>query len=387
MMLVSVWATPDLMFSLPKLSGMILGLGIFSAVARRGTQVAGWWVTLLAFLAFGLGISLLALFGTRFGTKISVLAPIVTRLTPRLTGLSGAESGFSANEVAGAVVWSLPLLITLTWLGWIRRRELTGWIGNVPASLGLALLTMGTLFVFVVFVLFQSRGGYLGLAAALGMMLLIGLWSKGRTIWIAAVLLLGSAGLALAIVRPDVITLLYSSSSQVSTTDAAAVLESANGRMEIWSRALYAIQDFPFTGMGMNMFRRVVPVLYPLFLIPPDMDIAHAHNEFLQAALDLGLPGLVGFVAIYVIAFWLCLEIWQTASHHVLLVRSLALGLGGGLFAHLVYGMTDCVTLGAKPGFVFWMLLGVLVGLKQQVDSGEVMAWRTTWRTLFRQMA
>lgn len=52
-------------------------------------------------------------------------------------------------------------------------------------------------------------------------------------------------------------------------------------RVEIWSRAVYAIQDFPFTGCGLGTFRRIVPILYPLFLISSDADIGHAHNLFL----------------------------------------------------------------------------------------------------------
>ena len=55
---------------------------------------------------------------------------------------------------------------------------------------------------------------------------------------------------------------------------------SLDSRVEIWSRALYALQDFPFTGVGLGTFRRVVNLLYPLFLVPPDVDIAHAHNIF-----------------------------------------------------------------------------------------------------------
>ena len=37
----------------------------------------------------------------------------------------------------------------------------------------------------------------------------------------------------------------------------------------------------------MNTFRHVVHLLYPLFTISPDIDFGHAHNEFLQAAIDL----------------------------------------------------------------------------------------------------
>jgi hypothetical protein len=44
-------------------------------------------------------------------------------------------------------------------------------------------------------------------------------------------------------------------------------------------------------------------------------------------------------------------------------VKVLALGLGGGLLAHALYGMTDAVTLVARPGILFWMLLGLISGL------------------------
>jgi putative inorganic carbon (HCO3(-)) transporter len=81
--------------------------------------------------------------------------------------------------------------------------------------------------------------------------------------------------------------------------------------LEVWSRAIYGIQDFPFTGMGMNAFRKVVPVPYPLFTVSPDVDIRHAHNEFLQAALDLGIPGLIAFITLYIGAFWMLWEIWK----------------------------------------------------------------------------
>jgi putative inorganic carbon (HCO3(-)) transporter len=158
--------------------------------------------------------------------------------------------------------------------------------------------------------------------------------------------------------------------------DPALSLNSLEGRLEVWSRAIYGIQDFPFTGMGMNAFRKVVPVLYPLFNISPEVDIAHAHNEFLQAALDLGIPGLVAFLALYIGAFWMLADVWRVTHHPALnnvhwslVTRSLALGLGGGLLAHLLYGLTDAVALGAKPGVLFWMLLGLITGLRRQAQE------------------
>jgi hypothetical protein len=33
----------------------------------------------------------------------------------------------------------------------------------------------------------------------------------------------------------------------------------------------------------------------------------------------------------------------------------------------MLYGLTDAVALGAKPGLLFWMLLGLIAGLYGQV--------------------
>ena len=55
-------------------------------------------------------------------------------------------------------------------------------------------------------------------------------------------------------------------------------------------------------------------MLYPLFTVSPDVDIGHAHNEFLQAGLDLGIPGLIAFIALYIGVFWMLADIWKAAA-------------------------------------------------------------------------
>jgi putative inorganic carbon (HCO3(-)) transporter len=155
--------------------------------------------------------------------------------------------------------------------------------------------------------------------------------------------------------------------------------------MVIWSSAVKGIQDFPFTGMGLNTFRRLMNILYPYSETPFWLDIGHAHNEFLQAGVDLGIPGMIAFISLYIGAFWMLIRTWQTtflfdkvesASETDLsrqgksglftnckIVRALIMGFGGGLLAHLLFGLVDAVALGAKPGFMFWLLLGLITGL------------------------
>jgi putative inorganic carbon (HCO3(-)) transporter len=145
----------------------------------------------------------------------------------------------------------------------------------------------------------------------------------------------------------------------MSTTSTLEV-ESLTGRVELWSRALYAIQDFPFTGMGMGTFGYVMPVLYPLFQVSPDVIVLHAHDEFLQVAVDLGLPGLAAFLGIYLIAVWMLIAVWRRDTDSFR--RAVALGLLTGVLAHAVFGLTDAVLLTAKPSVFWWALLGLAAG-------------------------
>ena len=393
MVLVSLYATYSIAVSLPKVAGMVLGLGAFYAIVRSGQSPRGWCLSLCAFLAIGVGMAGFGLLGTRWLFKVSFLTPIVSRLPARITGLPGAEEGLSANELAGALLWIVSVLITLSAWTLIQKRELQAMVGRARA-MGLTISTVGvTLFVAGVLMLTQSRSGYIGFAFGGLMLALFALPSRWRKF--------AEAGLAILVVL--VVILVSTQGAQyvmhgllggAAADNPALSLDTLEGRVEVWSRALYGIQDFPFTGMGMNTFRRVVHVLYPLFLVGPDFDVAHAHNEFLQAALDLGIPGLIAFLALYISAFWMLREIWRSADRVLPIadsqwpvsapdtlfaallfspaaLRALVLGFGGGLFAHMVYGMTDAVALGAKPGVLFWMLLGLVVALFEQARSSQ----------------
>jgi putative inorganic carbon (hco3(-)) transporter len=397
MVLVSTWATYDISMSLPKISGMVLGFGVFYAVTREGSDAKRWWLILILFLCMGFGVAVLGLVGTDwFTSKLGSLFDSAVGSLPRLiAGLPGAESGFHPNEVAGALTWIVPLMLALSVgllfpirdnhkLSLRRRSNLEssrarllrpqiwarnatgahsvdikkGWIWPLRLSLWLA-----TLFVTGVFVLTQSRGGYIGLAIATLGMLFFALPRGWRWGILGFVVILGLV-LGLTVTEAQTVQIRDWAVGSGLTTDRALSLNTIEGRVEIWSRAIYGLQDFPFTGMGMNTFREVVHVLYPLFLMAPDKDFGHAHNEFLQAGLDLGIPGMIAFMGLYLGAYWMLMRLWIDASG---LGKVLLLGLGGGLTAHLLYGITDAVALGAKPGLLFWMLLGLIASLHEQM--------------------
>jgi putative inorganic carbon (HCO3(-)) transporter len=143
-----------------------------------------------------------------------------------------------------------------------------------------------------------------------------------------------------------------------STAGASTTIEQ---RLELWDRAIYGIMDFPFTGMGMNTFRKVVHVLYPLFLISPDVDVASCHNQLLQTALDLGVPGLVAYVALLAAAITMGIQVWRQSREAW--IRASAQGLVCGILAQQVFGITDAIPLGAKVGIFYWIVVGTLAAM------------------------
>ena len=364
MVFVSLYATADLAFSFPKIAGIIFGIAVFFAV--EASTVGGeraLWSGVSLYMAFGPAVVILSLLGTEWSPEVRALLPAIQRLPGPLLRQPNSEFGFNPNEVAGVLLWIAPLALVLA-LGLIaaigsgrsgqffeRLPAATGWFLRITLPV-VALLTSATLLFS------QSRAALAGLACAFFFVALVAAQRRRALVALIVVAIVAAAMVA-GIGSDRVSSALFSQLSIAYGTPSDA-MNSLEGRQEIWTRALYAIQDFPLTGLGMNMFRRAVPVLYPLFIIGPGVDIAHAHNHFLQVALDLGFPGLVAYVAIW---FGATLMLWRTWRQTMQFrLRALTLGIAASLLAYAVYGLLDTVALGARPGFIFWYLLGLVAG-------------------------
>jgi O-antigen ligase len=218
----------------------------------------------------------------------------------------------------------------------------------------LVVLSSGTL------LLTQSRTALISIGIALFLLA----WAASRRVGLAITVATLAAALAVVIAagpQQAVDKLLGQSGTAISAGNS---IQSLQGRTELWSRALYGIEDFPITGIGMGTFGKVMPVMYPSFLVSPDMEIGHAHNQFLQAGLDLGLPGLVAYIAIWLLSAALAVTAWREA--HDSWSRTVAAGIAASLLASLIFGMIDAVVLVSRPGVFFWALLGVLTATWKQ---------------------
>jgi O-antigen ligase len=150
-----------------------------------------------------------------------------------------------------------------------------------------------------------------------------------------------------------------------------ATVSTFQSRIEIWQRGIYMIQDFPYTGISMNTFNSIVHVLYPFFLIGPDSVMPHAHNIFLAIGDEFGIPGLVAYVGL-LSAFgstaWAVLRS-RTAEWDF---RVVTIGLVCGVIAHLIYGLTDAITLANKTGTFIWAAFGLVVAIHQIISEYPV---------------
>lgn len=348
---LAVWASAFPELTLPKLTGLILGLASLRALGfivrtRRSLEIG-----LALFGVVALGVWAVGLLGMR----LAPLQPLIGHLPQGLASLPGTpDEGVNPNQLAGALVLVLPVMLGCTAAYAREGRRL------VALFLAIAMLVVLATVIFT-----RSRAGWIGLAVALcGWMLLDAWLHGGRRLRIALGIVAGVAAIALVAgavaLGPALLAGIDQPSQGGPEFDAVMQQLSLDARVEIWSRAVYALQDFPFTGVGLGTFRRVVNLLYPLFLVPPESDIAHAHNVFLQVGVDLGLGGLVGYVALVLAV---AVTAWQAARNGERFTGSVALGLLAGLIGLHVYGLADTLALGSKPGLLFWLAMGLILAL------------------------
>ena len=340
---VGLWATADRSVTLPRTYAFVANIALFWAIAlQRDTRWLRWsgWVLLLA----ALGLSVFLLPGTQFsGAKLPFINRDLYSLLPGGFRPFWNPAGFNANLTGGILALFLPpaVLLTVAAAGWPQRL--------LAAFTSLVLVAM--------LLLAQSRGALIGVALAVPLALALSSRSWAWFWW--AILLAGIGAFFLA--RPDL------SANQVLGTSQALGSNSLSGRVELWSRAIYMSQDFAFTGVGLGMFQPVMQLLYPAFLIGPDADVRHPHNIFLQASGEMGFPGLIAFLALFLIlAFFLIRQGRSNGTGRDIPdgpYRPLALGLFGSLLVFLVHGLFEVITYAPRAAIVVWALFGLMLAV------------------------
>lgn len=351
MLAIGILVSADLDLTLPKATGLLLGVALwrYMILTIQNQHTFLWGVG--AFSILGAGIIITGILSADWNLKVGFLEKIIPLLPSRLIVLPDAPSeGVHANSLAGVFTLFVPFSLSLL-IAWRPTRLKTAvyifLVFSFVITTGLLLLT-------------QSRSGWIGAFIGLGALLF--LWSNlivsakiRQSIWLGFALVLIIGIVALAWIDPTKLQMFIGDPVQKKVIGDFSTI---GFRLEVWEWAIEGIRDFPFTGTGLGAFRRVIHRFYPID-VRPNYDIAHAHNIFLQTALDVGLPGLIAYLAMLSIVGFMG---WQVAKHNEQL-RPFALGLLASLIAFHTYGLTDALALGSKPGILFWMALGLLTAM------------------------
>src|SRR6266849_2503918 len=218
-------------------------------------------------------------------------------------------------------------------------------------------LTAGA--VAVAFILAQSRGALLAFVAAVAC---VGFYRFGKPF--LAVIVLG------LIVGAIVQNPLQQRMLSVGTQDPYAYT-----RLAIWKNSLERISDHPW-GVGLGLYK------YTSFQyrFPVDNAIARygkraesAHNKYLQFAVELGVLGLVLFLAGISLLGW---EIWETLRLPLEpWERGLVIGLSAGIVGLMTHAAVDSVF--HEPALVLLAILfaGMILVVKRVRQPGGPSIW------------
>jgi putative inorganic carbon (HCO3(-)) transporter len=335
----NLWVSADAIRTLPHLYKVVGGTALFYAVVGFLRERPWFLLASLAIHLLGGALGVILLFGTQWSGQFGWL-PVDPDVIPRLVNpfwKPEGFAGFNPNLAGGTLALVLPIPTAYALFG--RR----AW-PRVAALVEAAVLAF-------LLLLISSRGAVVGFAAALIVMLVA---HDRRWLALPLVLLLAAATLfATGRLAPLVDPLLAG--------DPASSVQGLDARLELWSRGRYILQDFPFTGVGMGMVEQVIRILYPTFLIPPDAEIKHVHNLYLEMGAELGYPGLIATVALLLLLFYLA---WRSVGR----ARStglapLATGLLGMLVALAIHGLLDVVPYAPKAYLIIRALFAVTVAL------------------------
>jgi O-antigen ligase len=297
--------------------GLVVSMLLLSLLARTAmaTESAAafrsyaWRVSLLmtVIAAAVAGLYIVASLG------VAAAAPLLDRL-PLLR--------LSDNEAAGALALLVPYGVALVVLG-LRVRRIFGLI----LAAALLILCVAAL------ALTGSRGAWLGVAAGAALALYLSWRFAARR---------GALGLLADLLVLAVVVVALGAWYAVAfgpTIEAGLGLVASGGsaasRTQLWRDTLPLLRDYWFTGSGLGNSAMIYST-YALLLHVPFLE--HAHNLYLQVALEQGIVGMVAVVGMMAATLLRTAAAWGAAGRTQRLM--LAAGVAS-VVALAVHGLFD----------------------------------------------
>lgn len=258
------------------------------------------------------------------------------------------------NASAGGQVILAPFALALVLLA-LRVRSPWLLLVAVPALLGLAAALLLT----------GSRGALVGLAAGVGLAAYM-TWRLHKRRGLGGRLL--DVALLLAVLGAGALWYAVAFNPALDAQLGIAAVQGATGstasRVQLWQDTLPLLRDYWFTGSGLAGTDMIYST-YSLLLHVPYLQ--HAHNLYLQVALEQGVVGAIAMVGLLLATLLRALAAWGAADRTQRLL--LAAGVAS-VTAVIVHGLFDAeLYVSALAPLIF---LAVVSTQKTSVLAGRV---------------
>ena len=248
--------------------------------------------------------------------------------------------------------------------------------------------------MLLVLYLSQSRGAWVAIGVAFIFILALSIRNRNWLLvgGLIGILVLGA--IVLIFQRP-ILNLFVAGHQNING------ISTLTKRLFLWLSALRMIRDHLWFGVGMENWSCyysqntvcINPALVHHYWIlqspftgaitglQDEPTLSHPHNIFLHVWVSMGLFGLLAFIAVLVLFYWLFVRILISLQNKRTERESamwwMTIGVGAAMLAGMIQGQVDNSFLAQDLSYCFWMLVTALLLLR-------VMAG-TPWRGSLRQ--
>ena len=253
---------------------------------------------------------------------------------------------YRAGELTGNSQWlSVYLVIGLPilWIVWSSARGNPRWYRG--------LLWGGVAISFLGLFLAHTRGAWLAIGIQVFIYGILKLSSKWWVAFCGGGILV--CGLLVILALPV--------QKEIANISVFTTTNSMQWRFNTWSLALQDIFESPVTGIGFgkHSFSRLHPDLGPGFH-------ANLHNTFLARAVQVGVPGFLFFVWIFVLVIVKAAPLFQSFPNEW--SGKLALGTSLIVVGVIVRNLFDDMFIGTVA-YLFWLLMGLFFAMDKAISK------------------
>ncbi len=327
--------------TVPQVLRLLSGMIFFYTIVNWSRSLKRSYLLLSILALLGILLSLFALVSVEWSpTKLQLVALQLRNMFP-----VAVSDTVHPNVMAGTLLLFAPIVCAMV----VFNRWAS--LANREKKFAFVLCWIALLAITPIILLTASRGAWIAFITVMALLLSMR-WKWGFLVFMA---LVGSAVL---------LPYFFAPYDLLGTALENQTLGSLQARSQVMSQALFIIEVFPVTGVGMGLFSEVAALVTPSVIVSPDV-AEHAHNLFLQVAVDLGIPGLIAWLSVLLVVFTVSWGLYRTGKR---MNDPWAAGLGAGFFcssaALVLHGFMDSVIWGiVRQAPVVWFLWGTTIAL------------------------